>query len=407
MEIEIEVPAMGESITSGILAAWLKADGDYVEEGDDLFELETEKTTVAFPAPAAGTIRTHVEEGAEVQIGQRVATLTVGEESPKTRPEPAPPPLEPPREPQPGILSPAVRKVFAEKELDAAAIRGTGKHGRITKEDAVRAAREKESARSPAPPPPPPAPTPAGTKPKGPVWVMPETRPRERVPMSPIRKKTAERLVEARRAAAHLTTFNEIDMAKIMDIRAQRKDEFEKEHGIRIGFMSFFVKASCQALKDFAAVNTVVDGDAVVFNRFYDIGIAISIDAGLVVPIIRDADRLSFAEIEKTIASLAERARGKKLKPDDLTGGTFTITNGGVFGSLLSTPIPAYPQTAILGMHSIQRRPVVVDDQIAVRPMMYVALTYDHRVIDGKDAIGFLKRVKELVEEPDKLLLEM
>ncbi len=225
--------------------------------------------------------------------------------------------------------------------------------------------------------------------------------------MTAIRKRTAERLVQARQTAAHLTTFNEIDMQKVSEIRARYKEQFEKEHGTKIGFMSFFVKACCQALKEFPAINTQVEGDDILYQHFYDIGVAMSIESGLIVPVLRDADKRHFAEIEKAIADLAKRAQEKKLLPDELAGGTFTITNGGVFGSLLSTPIPAYPQTAILGMHAIKKRPVVIDDQIAIRPMMYVALSYDHRVIDGREAIGFLARVKDYIEEPDKLLLEL
>lgn len=222
-----------------------------------------------------------------------------------------------------------------------------------------------------------------------------------------IRKRTAERLVRAKQTAAHLTTFNEIDMHAVMDIRSRRKDAFEKEHGTRLGFMSFFVKACCQALKEFPAVNTQVDGDDILYHHFYNIGVAISIESGLIVPVIRSADTLHFADIEAAITDLARRAKEKRVQPDELTGGTFSITNGGVFGSLLSTPIPAFPQTAILGMHAIRKRPVVVDDQIVARPMMYVALTYDHRVIDGREAIGFLARVRDYIEEPDKLLLEL
>jgi 2-oxoglutarate dehydrogenase E2 component (dihydrolipoamide succinyltransferase) len=234
-----------------------------------------------------------------------------------------------------------------------------------------------------------------------------EKRRSERVPMTAIRRKTAERLVQARSTAAHLTTFNEIDMQKVIEIRAHYKADFEKEHGTRIGFMSFFVKACCQALKEYPDVNARVEGNDIIYNYFYDIGVAISIDRGLIVPIIRDADKLHFADIETAISDLAKRAQEKKLLPDELSGGTFTITNGGVFGSLLSTPIPAYPQSAILGMHAIKKRPVVIDEQITIRSMMYVALTYDHRIIDGREAVGFLARIKEYIEDPDKLLLEL
>jgi 2-oxoglutarate dehydrogenase E2 component (dihydrolipoamide succinyltransferase) len=249
-------------------------------------------------------------------------------------------------------------------------------------------------------------PPPAPTVPTTPTHTRGE-RHTERVPMSAIRRRTAERLVKAKQTAAYLTTFNDIDMEKVIAIRKQYKEDFQKEHGIKIGFMSFFVKACCQALKEYPGVNAMVDGDDIVYNHFYDIGVAISIERGLVVPIVRNADKMNFAEIEAAIADLAKRAQEKRLSPDELTGGTFTITNGGVFGSLMSTPIPAYPQSAILGMHAIRKRPVVVDDQIVIRPMMYVALSYDHRVIDGREAVSFLVRIKEYIEAPDKLLLEL
>ena len=316
----------------------------------------------------------------------------------------------PATEAAPDSLAPAVRRIVEEAGLDVSTIQGTGKDGRITKDDALRAAERKQApAAAPAPAPVPATPAPASPPPAAGAVPVASAGGREqtRVPMSPIRKRTAQRLVQARQSAAHLTTFNEIDLAKVMAIRTQYRDGFEREHGIRIGFMSFFVKACCKALQAYPEVNAMVDGEEIVYNHFFDIGVAISLDKGLIVPIIRDADKLSFAEIEATIATLATRAKEKKLSPDDLVGGTFTITNGGVFGSLLSTPIPAYPQTAILGMHTIKKRPVAVDDQVVIRPMMYVALTYDHRVIDGREAIGFLIRIKEFIEEPDKLLLEM
>jgi 2-oxoglutarate dehydrogenase E2 component (dihydrolipoamide succinyltransferase) len=249
-------------------------------------------------------------------------------------------------------------------------------------------------------------PTPKPAVPPRPAPV-PGSRETERVPMSRMRKKTAERLVQAKQATAYLTTFNEIDMQPVMDIRSRLKSGFEKQHGTRIGFMSFYIKACCQALKAFPAVNSQIDGSDIVYHKYYDIGVAVSLDQGLIVPVVRRADCLSFAEIESSIVGLVQRAKNKQLLPDELTGGTFTITNGGVFGSLMSTPIPAYPQTAILGMHTIKKRPVVIDDQIVARPMMYVALTYDHRVIDGKDAVSFLALVRDFVEQPDKLLLEL
>lgn len=361
-------------MTQGILSAWLKKDGDQVNEGDAMFELETEKATVEVPAPGSGVLQTLVEEGADVEIDQVVAKLEEGESAGKAKSQGK---KKTKREPKP------------EKKSEAK-----------PKEEP-----KEKPAEKPAEPPPPPAP-PAAAEARETPSAEGGSR-QTRVPMSLIRKRTAERLIEARRTAAHLTTFNEIDLQKVVEIRSQYRDTFEKEHGIRIGFMSFFVKACCQALRAYPEINSKVDGEDIVYNSYYDIGVAISTDKGLLVPVVRDADTLSFAQIESSIADLATRARAKKLSPDELTGGTFTITNGGVFGSLLSTPIPAYPQTAILGMHAIKKRAVVIEDQIAIRPMMYVALTYDHRVIDGREAIGFLVMLKEFIEQPDKLLLEM
>ncbi len=367
MKKEVKVPAVGESITSGTVVSWLKHTGDQVRQGENLFELETDKAVLEIPSPDAGRLETLVEEGAEVAIGQTVATLiSDGEAAEPSAPAVAKPPA-------------------VEKEAEPAAPAAP------QKTPPQPAAREAEPAKPVAAP----QPHAAGE------------RRVERVPMTAIRKRTAERLVQARQTAAHLTTFNEIDMQKVSDLRARHKADFEKEHGTRIGFMSFFVKACCQSLKEFPAVNTQVEGDDILYQHFYDIGVAMSIESGLIVPVIRDADARTFADIEAAIADLAKRAQEKRLLPDELAGGTFTITNGGVFGSLLSTPIPAYPQTAILGMHAIRQRPVVIDDQIVVRPMMYVALSYDHRVIDGREAIGFLARVKDYIEEPERLLLKL
>ncbi|MHC4299246.1 MAG: dihydrolipoyllysine-residue succinyltransferase [Planctomycetota bacterium] len=367
MKHEIKVPEVGESITSGVIVSWLKQTGDQVQEGDLLFELETDKAVLEIPSTGAGTLEILVEEGTEVSIGQTVA-----------------------------LLGPAAGEVeqqtISTEPVEAAAPRETEQAPSSEPAEVEQAEPEPSVATS--------AVTPSEEKVTG-------ARRIERVPMSAIRRRTAHRLVKATQSAAYLTTFNEIDMQKVVEIRRQYRAQFEKEHGIKIGFMSFFVKACCQALKEFSSVNTQVDGDDIVYNHYYDIGVAVSIEEGLVVPNIRNADKLHFAEIEAMIASLAKRARDRKLLPDELTGGTFTITNGGVFGSLLSTPIPAHPQTAILGMHAMKKRPVVVEDQIVIRPMMYVALTYDHRVIDGREAVGFLARIKDFIEEPDKLLLEL
>ncbi len=410
MKQEIQVPSVGESITTGIIVSWIKASGDQVREGDMLFELETEKAVLEIPSVGDGILEILVEAGTEIKIGQTVAMLSESEVSSKPSvPETHEPGAVEDIGSTASVLSPAVRRVITENNLDPEKIRGTGKGGRITKEDALDAAQQKiepvglteqiietESA------------TPFQMQSVAPSDEAVEgVRHTKRVPMSGIRKRIAKRLVQATQNAAYLTTFNEIDMQKVIDIRTHYKEQFQKEHGIKIGFMSFFVKACCQSLKEFPAVNSQIDGDDIIYKYFYDIGVAISIDQGLMVPIIREADKRHFADIEAAIASLAQRARDKKLMPDELAGGTFTITNGGVFGSMLSTPIPAYPQTAILGMHAIKKRPIVVEDQIVIHPMMYVALTYDHRVIDGREAVSFLARVKEFIEQPDMLLLEM
>lgn len=358
MKTEIKIPSVGESIASGTITSWRKKSGDKVNEGDILFDLETEKTTLEVPSPVSGILETLIEAETEVEIGQVV-----------------------------GLIAPEDEAASESAESDQA---------------------PEESQPKSKKPAPAPEPETRSVKPVTPVGKSSgEQRRTERVPLSNLRKKTAKRLVEAQHTAAYLTTFNEIDMQKVVDIRTQYKDQFEQEHGTKIGFMSFFVKACCQALKEYPGVNAMLEGDEIVYQHFYDIGVAISLDEGLIVPVIRGADSLCFAGIEAAIVDMAQRAKNKKILPDELTGGTFTITNGGVFGSMMSTPIPAYPQTAILGMHAIKKRPVVIDDQIVIRPMMYVALSYDHCVIDGKQAISFLIAVKNYIEEPDKLLLEM
>jgi 2-oxoglutarate dehydrogenase E2 component (dihydrolipoamide succinyltransferase) len=396
-----------------------------VEEGEDLFELETDKATVAVPAPADGALHILVEEGQEVEIGQVVGDLTVGEgasagsggapaatdEAPAAPAAGAAPTAAAERAsvPEPSAtmedLSPAVRRVVKEHGLSPADLKGTGPKGRITKEDALRAAetaaggKKQEAA---------PAAAAGAQDDKGPQRVaIPASERQIRVPMSRLRQTIANRLVRARHEIALLTTFNEINMERVMAARKQYGESFEKKHGVRLGFMSFFVKACCRALERFPAVNAMIEGQEIVYNNFYDIGVAVSTDRGLVVPVLRDADAMSFAEIERSILDMATRAREKKIAPDELAGGTFTITNGGVFGSLLSTPLPNYPQTAILGMHAIQKRPIAVDDQVVIKPMMYVALSYDHRLIDGREAVQFLVAIKSLVEDPRALLLDV
>ena len=396
---EIAVPSVGESITSGILTTWLKKTGDFVEQEEELFELETDKATVSVPSPQEGILTTLVEENQEVSVGQVVGKLDT--EGRKKEP---PPEQAAGFRPNAGFrqgaesLSPAVRRVVAEHQLDPAAIRGTGKGGRITKADALQTAAAQERQRTES--------TPPVAEKHEPVSKLGD-RKQTRESMSPIRQRIAARLVEATQNTAHLTTFNEVDMGEVVHLRTIYRESFEKEHGIRLGFMSFFLKACCQALSLFPKVNARIENTDIVYNHYYDIGVAVSTDRGLVVPVIRDADHVDFAEIEKQIASFALRARQKKLGPDELSGGTFTITNGGIFGSLLSTPIINYPQTAILGMHAIQKRPVVRDDEIVIRSMMYVALSYDHRLIDGREAVQFLVKVKQLIEDPRRMLLKV
>jgi 2-oxoglutarate dehydrogenase E2 component (dihydrolipoamide succinyltransferase) len=405
MAMEITIPSLGESIKKGMLSTWLKSDGEQVTEGDALFELETEKSMIEFPSPASGVLTIEVAAGTEVDIGQRVATVdSTGAVKPASAstPEAAKTQhtvIEP-------TMSPSVRRIVTNEGLAPENITASGREGRITKEDVLRAVQAKVdlSKKAVAPPPAISAPPVASVSMED---RAPGGRLCDRVPMSMIRKLTAERLVRAKHDTAYTTTFNEVDMTEVMAIRSKFRDEFEKVHGIRVGFMSFFVKAACQALKQYDLINSMIEGDDLLMQRFYDIGIAISVESGLLVPVIRDADSLSFADIEISIADLANRARIKRLHPSELEGGTFTITNGGVFGSMLSVPIPAHPQTAILGMHTIRKRAVVVDDEIVIRPVMYVALTYDHRVVDGRDAVGFLMRIKEYIETPGKLLLQL
>ena len=386
---------MGESISKGVIVDWHAANGSFVRETEPLFEFETDKATVVVPAMATGIVEILAPKETEVSIGQTIGTVDTrdaGVEGPKNQGQSVSSAVT--RTP---ALSPAVQRVLSEKKLDPASIPGSGKGGRITKADALSAG-EKPTVQAAAV-------SPKNVQPGSPA---PQgARPTTRVKMTTLRKRTADRLVLARQQAVHVTTYNEIDMSGVMAIRSHHHEAFEKEHGIKLGFMSFFVKACCKALALHRELNAEIDGGEIVYHDFYNIGVAISLDRGLVVPVVRNADRLTFADIETAVAGLAKRARDKSLTPDELAGGTFTITNGGVYGSLMSTPVPAYPQVAILGMHAIKKRPVVADDAVVVRPMMYVALTYDHRIVDGKDAIGFLVKVKEFIEQPDSLLLEM
>jgi 2-oxoglutarate dehydrogenase E2 component (dihydrolipoamide succinyltransferase) len=425
MPIDIKVPSVGESVSEGTLVRWLKQDGDTVQMDDPIFELETEKATSEIPAPATGRLSIVVPEGSTVPIGATVGHITQPSlvEFVSAAPDASQPPskkqatdaapaasqLLPKREvPEDGTkpaakedgrapLSPAARRLAREAHVDAGEIAGSGRGGRVTREDVVSHLQAQQTR---------PAAEPSrnATDPAAP----PSAQPREsRRKMTGIRQRIAERLVASRQTTATLTTFNEADLSAVMALRQQYKEQFRQQHGINLGLMSFFVKASIEALRAYPIVNCKIDGAEIVEQHYYDIGVAVSSERGLMVPVIRDADRLSLASIEKSISAMAERARNGRITVSDLQGGTFTITNGGVFGSLLSTPILNPPQSAILGMHTIQKRPVVVNDQIVIRPMMYLALSYDHRLIDGRDAVLFLVRIKECIESPQRLLLEI
>jgi 2-oxoglutarate dehydrogenase E2 component (dihydrolipoamide succinyltransferase) len=402
-KVEIKVPSVGESVSEGVLSRWIKKTGDLVKSGDPLFELETDKASNEVPSLVAGVLTTTVAEGTTVAIGAIVGSIDTAAAAGVSAPTAAPVPAAVVSTNGPH-LSPAVAYQVAEKGVDVASISPSGPGGRITKGDVLAAADSKSAAPAPT------APAPAA-KPSAPVVSAPviggAERAQTRQKMPNIRQKIAQRLVEAQHTAAILTTFNEVDMSRVMDLRAKYKDAFQKKHGIGLGFMSFFVKATTEALQAFPAVNAQIDGTEIIYHNYCDIGVAVSTERGLMVPVVRSAERMGFAQIEKAIMDYALKARENKISVNDLQGGTFTITNGGVFGSLLSTPILNPPQSAILGMHSIKKRPVVVDDQIVIRPMMYLALSYDHRMIDGKEAVSFLVRIKELIEDPERLLLSI
>ncbi len=407
MSLQVKIPPLGESIVSGILAKWHVANGASVKKDQPLFELETDKITSEGTAEADGVITLAVAEGAEVKIGAIVATIEVGAgakaeagdrkpESPAATATPASVPS------SPSSVSPAVRRLAEETKIDPATIAGTGKAGRVTKGDMLAAA-EARGERQELPDR--PATTPASTNPQSAIRDPQSTARATRRKMTPLRAKIAERLVQAKNQTAMLTTFNEVDMTAVRDLRARYQDDFTKRHGIKLGFMSFFVKAAVHALREVPAVNASLDGDTIVQNNYFDIGVAVSTDRGLMVPTLRDCDTHSLAQLEKDIAAYAVKARDGKIALDDLTGGVFTITNGGTFGSLLSTPILNPPQCGILGMHAIQDRPVARDGQVVIRPMMYLALSYDHRLVDGKEAVTFLVKVKQAIEDPARLLL--
>ena len=418
MSTEIKVPVLPESVADATILAWQKKPGEAVKRDEVLVEVETDKVVLEVPAPVDGVLATIVaDEGAVVTADELLGTVTEGAVADTTvaanAPSAAPvdaPAAEAANSATGGATSPSVRQMLAENNLQAADVQGTGRVGRITKSD-VQAAAGGGNAAAPAAaaavsqPAPAPAPAPAAAPPA--VAAVEGERQQRRVPMTRLRARIAERLLEASQSTAMLTTFNEVDMQPVKELRAQFKDQFEKTHNVRLGFMSIFVKAATEALKRFPDINASIDGDDIVYHGYCDVGIAVSSDRGLVVPVIRDAEHLSLAGIEGQIGEYATRAKEGKLGIDDLTGGTFTITNGGVFGSLMSTPILNPPQSAILGMHSIQERPVAINGEVVIRPMMYIALSYDHRIVDGQGAVTFLKTIKELVEEPAKILLDI
>ncbi len=412
MATEVKVPALGESITSGIIAAWNVKDGDYVEKDQVLYELETDKITSEGLAEVAGVITLSAAEGDEVDIGAIIATIDESAKAPEKSEEPAAKepksddaPAEEPKaevsasEKKSDAISPAVRRIAEEENIDPATVSGTGKDGRVTKGDMLKAGPTSRMPADEEQKPAAPAPSTAKPAPSG------ERTTRKR--MTPLRAKIAERLVSAQQEAAMLTTFNEVDMSAVMGLRKKYQDAFVKKNGVKLGFMSLFVKAVVNALKEVPGINAQIDGNEIVQNHFYDIGIAVSTPKGLMVPVVRDCDQLGLAEIEQAIIGYANKAREGKIGIEDLSGGVFTITNGGIFGSMLSTPILNAPQSGILGMHTIQERPVAINGQVEIRPMMYLAVSYDHRIVDGKEAVTFLVKVKQALEDPARLLLEV
>ena len=407
MATEIRVPTLGESVAEATVGQWFKKPGDAVSADEPLVELETDKVTIEVPAPSSGTLsEIAVGDGETVEVGALLGMLAEGEGAPVAKPagkkaEAAKPAAAPAPAPAASggskgdVASPAAAKIAADNKVDPASVPGTGKDGRVTKGDVV-SFLESGGASAPA----------------APVQVRAPSAPddqsrEERVRMTKLRQTIARRLKAAQDTAAMLTTFNEVDMTNVMALRKQYKDTFEKKHGAKLGFMSFFVKAVVQALKDVPAVNGEIDGTDLIYKNYYHIGVAVGTEKGLVVPVVRDCDMLNLAEIETTIADFGMRARDGKLGIDEMQGGTFTISNGGVYGSLMSTPILNAPQSGILGMHKIQERPMVIDGEIKIRPMMYLALSYDHRIVDGKEAVTFLVRVKECIEDPQRLVLDI
>ena len=419
MAVDVIVPTLGESITEATLGQWLKQPGEAVKADEPVASLETDKVSVEVPAPVAGVMgQLAVAEGDTVNVGAVIAQIeegkapvdtatpkvedrtSVGQAEAAAPPEPAAAPAD---DQDPVTLSPAVRRAVLEHGVDPSRIHGSGRDGRITKDDVLAAAKQKAPVPQPTPA---TAPQPVAAAPR-PAADLGAGRHEERVRMTRLRQTIASRLKEAQNSAAILTTFNDVDMSAVMAARAKYKDLFEKKHGVRLGFMGFFVKAACMALKDVPAVNAAIEGDEIVYRDYADISVAVSAPNGLVVPVVRNADKLSVAEIEKTIGDFGTRARDGKLSMDEMKGGTFTISNGGVFGSLMSTPIINPPQSGVLGLHRIEDRPVVRDGEIVIRPMMYLALSYDHRLIDGREAVTFLVAIKNAIEDPTRLLIDL
>jgi len=444
MKIEIKVPSVGESVTEALLAQWFKKDGDKVRKDEPLFVLETDKVTLEVTAEAAGILRITVQAGSTVKIGDVVGSIDVipgaaaaeagkagaelkkhpeaAEPKPPVVEKPSPPPpaeavsaktAPPVSEPAPSAaaegrgmpenLPPSVRRLVGEHRLDVSRIQGTGPGGRITKGDVLLYLEQAEKAAAPAAP---------AAKPEAAAESVcpPAESVKEEItrkPMTPIRRRIAERLLKARQNTAMLTTFNDIDMSAVIDLRKRYKEAFQKKYGVSLGFMSFFIKASVEALRAIPEINAYIDGTDITYHHYYHIGVAVGSERGLVVPVIRHADRLSFAQLEQAIIEFVGKIKENRLGLNDLEGGTFTITNGGVFGSLLSTPILNTPQSGILGMHRVDKRPVAVNDQVAIRPMMYVALSYDHRIVDGREAVTFLKHIKECIENPERIMMEI
>ena len=402
MSTDITVPVFPESVTEGTILAWHKQPGEPVVRGELLAEVETDKVVFEVPAPVDGVLtEITMPAGTTVKSGEVVGRLDKSAKMTSKPPQAATETV-----PKAAVVMPAAKRLMEEHGLDARQVSGSGKGGRVLKEDVQKQIDINETVPAPVAAKPKPAPVAPVPTPASPPTQAGE-RPEKRVPMTRLRARVAERLVEAQRTAAILTTFNEVYMQPVMELRARHRERFEKEHGVRLGFMSFFVKAAVEALRHFPEVNASIDGHDIVYHGFYDIGIAVGTPRGLVVPVLRDADRLTMAEIESRIRDFGERAQNGRLTLEEITGGTFTITNGGVFGSLLSTPILNPPQAAILGMHKIQERPVAEKGQVVIRPVMYLALSYDHRLIDGREAVQFLVMIKELLEDPARLLLEV